>query len=228
MKLSTNESRVSLELNQWEWEHELWSNMMVGYDVFETFSDSLKLVRTITVNYWSNFRPGLTCPALRNIMLFYWLRVETIPKTFINKSKTECLHFPSGQWETECWYFRYRVPKAIAMVITSLQLVQMIIGCVVNYMAFNYKQNGQFYNRNNNAAILTGFSLVRTPVRSERHQPKAVSPDVLQLLRALRQVLLQRLRQQVWTETTLRQTPRWGQENYPGEIRSDQKSWLNY
>ena len=34
------------------------------------------------------------------------------------------------------------------MVITSLQLVQMIIGCVVNYMAFNYKQNGQFYNRN--------------------------------------------------------------------------------
>ena len=85
------------------------------------------------------------------------------------------------------------------MVITSLQLVQMIIGCVVNYMAFNYKQNGQFYNinRNKNAAILTGFSLVRTPVRSERHQPKAVSPDVLQLLRALRQVLLQRLRQQV-------------------------------
>ena len=34
------------------------------------------------------------------------------------------------------------------MVITSLQLVQMIIGCVVNYMAFNYKQNGQFYKRN--------------------------------------------------------------------------------
>ena len=34
------------------------------------------------------------------------------------------------------------------MVITSLQLVQMIIGCVVNYMAFNYKQNGQFYDRN--------------------------------------------------------------------------------
>ena len=32
------------------------------------------------------------------------------------------------------------------MVITSLQLVQMIIGCVVNYMAFNYKQNGQSHN----------------------------------------------------------------------------------
>ena len=29
------------------------------------------------------------------------------------------------------------------MVITSLQLIQMIIGCAVNYMAFNYKQNGR-------------------------------------------------------------------------------------
>ena len=35
------------------------------------------------------------------------------------------------------------------MVITSLQLVQMIIGCVVNYMAFNYKQNGQFHHNRN-------------------------------------------------------------------------------
>ena len=32
------------------------------------------------------------------------------------------------------------------MVITSLQLVQMIIGCVVNYMAFNYKQKGKQCN----------------------------------------------------------------------------------
>ena len=39
--------------------------------------------------------------------------------------------------------YRYRVPKIIAMVITSLQLIQMIIGCAVNYMAFNYKQSGK-------------------------------------------------------------------------------------
>ena len=38
---------------------------------------------------------------------------------------------------------RYRVPKIIAMVITSLQLVQMTIGCAVNYIAFSYKQNGK-------------------------------------------------------------------------------------
>ena len=31
----------------------------------------------------------------------------------------------------------------IAMVITSLQLLQMVIGCVVNYMAFTFKQNGK-------------------------------------------------------------------------------------
>ena len=45
------------------------------------------------------------------------------------------------------------------MVITSLQLVQMIIGCVVNYMAFNYKQNGQFpNNKHKNTTILTFIS----------------------------------------------------------------------
>jgi len=37
---------------------------------------------------------------------------------------------------------RYRVPKWIAMVITSSQLVQMVIGCIVNYMAYQFKQNG--------------------------------------------------------------------------------------
>jgi len=37
---------------------------------------------------------------------------------------------------------KYRVPKFVAMVITSLQLLQMVIGCVVNYMAFTFKQNG--------------------------------------------------------------------------------------
>lgn len=38
---------------------------------------------------------------------------------------------------------RYRVPKFVAMVITSLQLLQMIIGCGVNYKAYTYKQNGK-------------------------------------------------------------------------------------
>merc|ERR1719348_1327147 len=37
---------------------------------------------------------------------------------------------------------RYRVAKWVAMVITSSQLVQMVVGCIVNYMAFQFKQNG--------------------------------------------------------------------------------------
>ena len=35
------------------------------------------------------------------------------------------------------------VPKVIAMVITSIQLLQMVGGCTVNYLAFTYKQNGR-------------------------------------------------------------------------------------
>merc|ERR1719495_644240 len=37
---------------------------------------------------------------------------------------------------------RVRVPKVVAMIITSLQLVQMVVGCAVNYFAFKFKENG--------------------------------------------------------------------------------------
>lgn len=37
---------------------------------------------------------------------------------------------------------RYRVPRWVAMLITSLQLAQMVVGCYVNYMAYTFKQNG--------------------------------------------------------------------------------------
>ena len=38
---------------------------------------------------------------------------------------------------------RVRVPKVVAMIITSLQLVQMVVGCAVNYFAFKFKENGE-------------------------------------------------------------------------------------
>ncbi|XP_023334075.1 elongation of very long chain fatty acids protein 6 [Eurytemora carolleeae] len=41
-----------------------------------------------------------------------------------------------------CKALRVRVPRCIAMLITSLQLLQMVIGCTVNFLAFQYKQNG--------------------------------------------------------------------------------------
>merc|ERR550539_2137027 len=38
---------------------------------------------------------------------------------------------------------RVRVPKVVAMVITSLQLLQMVVGCAVNYFAFKFKESGR-------------------------------------------------------------------------------------
>merc|ERR1711962_1967863 len=38
---------------------------------------------------------------------------------------------------------RVRVPKVFAMGITSLQLLQMVIGCYINYIAFQFKQSGR-------------------------------------------------------------------------------------
>jgi elongation of very long chain fatty acids protein 6 len=38
---------------------------------------------------------------------------------------------------------RVRVPKFLAMMITSLQLIQMVVGFAVNYMAYYYKSNGR-------------------------------------------------------------------------------------
>ena len=38
---------------------------------------------------------------------------------------------------------RVRVPKVVAMIITSLQLVQMVVGCAINYFAFKFKESGE-------------------------------------------------------------------------------------
>lgn len=38
---------------------------------------------------------------------------------------------------------RYRPPKGIAMLITTLQLAQMVIGCLINISAHQYLESGQ-------------------------------------------------------------------------------------
>merc|ERR1712203_336888 len=38
---------------------------------------------------------------------------------------------------------RFRPPKAVAMLITSLQLLQMVVGCTVNFLAYRYKTDGR-------------------------------------------------------------------------------------
>ena len=37
---------------------------------------------------------------------------------------------------------RIKVPNVLAMVITTLQLVQMVVGCTVNYIAYTLKRRG--------------------------------------------------------------------------------------
>jgi len=37
---------------------------------------------------------------------------------------------------------RFRIPQYVAMVITTLQLVQMVVGCLVNYIAYTLKRRG--------------------------------------------------------------------------------------
>merc|ERR1711971_1495459 len=38
---------------------------------------------------------------------------------------------------------RIRVSRSVAMVITSLQLLQMVVGCFVNFLAYRYKTEGR-------------------------------------------------------------------------------------
>merc|ERR1712112_75215 len=37
---------------------------------------------------------------------------------------------------------KVKVPRGVAMSITSLQLLQMVVGCVINYLAFQFKRSG--------------------------------------------------------------------------------------
>jgi len=37
---------------------------------------------------------------------------------------------------------RFRVPRFVQQSITLLQLIQMIIGCIVNVVVYQYKQDG--------------------------------------------------------------------------------------
>ena len=38
--------------------------------------------------------------------------------------------------------FRFNVPKFLAMIITTLQLIQMVVGCLVNIWTYQIKEDG--------------------------------------------------------------------------------------
>ena len=53
---------------------------------------------------------------------------------------------------------KYPVPKPFAMVITTLQLLQMVGGCIINSMAYNYKQNGNILGAREGCSMPLGFA----------------------------------------------------------------------
>ena len=50
---------------------------------------------------------------------------------------------------------RIRVPRYIQQSITVFQLIQMIIGCVVNIAAYQYKQQGYYCVTSDNNIIIS-------------------------------------------------------------------------
>ncbi|ESO84020.1 hypothetical protein LOTGIDRAFT_210971 [Lottia gigantea] len=49
------------------------------------------------------------------------------------------------------------VPKQISLLITSMQLLQMIMGCIINIMVFVYKLKGEFCQQSNTNLMLSSF-----------------------------------------------------------------------
>ena len=50
-------------------------------------------------------------------------------------------------------FHRVRVPRGIAMVITSLQLIQMVVGCLVNVWAYQVSPNACFITKLHEAKL---------------------------------------------------------------------------
>ncbi len=50
---------------------------------------------------------------------------------------------------------RFRVPRFLQQSITLLQLIQMIIGCIVNVIAYKYKRDGYYCMTSDNNIIIS-------------------------------------------------------------------------
>ncbi|CAF3426695.1 unnamed protein product [Rotaria sp. Silwood2] len=79
------------------------------------------------------------------------------------------LFAPTGRWFTSMnlcvhtvmySYFalraaRFRVPQFIQQSITVLQLIQMLVGCIVNTAAYKYKQDGYYCMTSNSNIVVS-------------------------------------------------------------------------
>ena len=57
---------------------------------------------------------------------------------------------------------RVRVPRCVAMVITSCQLIQMVTGCFVNYTAYTFKTKGRRSRPNPSLGLFVGCAEGKT------------------------------------------------------------------
>ena len=68
-----------------------------------------------------SIRPILICT------LFTWLACGLLELITFQKS---------------CFFYRFNVPRWFAMLITALQLTQMVVGCLVNIWTYQIKEDG--------------------------------------------------------------------------------------
>ena len=61
--------------------------------------------------------------------------------------------------------FRFQIPRPFAMLITSLQLLQMVVGCSINYMAYGYKESGQSTNARIGVIMLMLVNIMLVRIR---------------------------------------------------------------
>ena len=96
---------------------------------------------------------------------------------------------------------RIKVPTGFAMTITSLQLLQMVVGCAINLAALNYKSRGSILTHFDRRDHVNVFP--RGGMWCEPHQHYLESPHVLQLFPALCKVSRQQNNNTIFISSNL-------------------------
>ena len=52
---------------------------------------------------------------------------------------------------------QYKLPKSLAVVVTTLQVVQMVMGCIVTIAAYYYQRSGHFECYTTQKNFIFGF-----------------------------------------------------------------------
>ena len=96
---------------------------------------------TVLIYCWYSFSE-YTAPARWFVVMNFIVHSLMYSYYFLKASRCEhnCVFFK--KLYKHFIHVRVKVPRYIAMVITSLQLLQMVVGCFVNYTAYTFKLKG--------------------------------------------------------------------------------------